>query len=384
MHKAASAASTGRRTGGDGHDGVDTAAEGDQGAPRSGDVSGWRGGRRIGRRVGPLDDEVAQLDVVAVRELPQPVHVIAGQEDALVRCGDRRPEVDDPGGRRLVVRDAGEEEQHAGRRLGGGVVPPPIGPEPKALREAVATGRIATTDLPATRVDGEAVVPETLGSLVGRWHQDGGRRTRKRSERSDHATASRRPVMRSRSQELGHQGEATTRSSGPVAEEIVIRGGRAGIGDLGRRHPGQAQLLPIGRHQIDHPVPGAVGAGDVADGARAAPWPRSELAEPPRPPGSEPDATVGPMNATTRWVRAPNSAMASRARPTAPAAVPRQPAWTAASTPRLGVDQRDRHAVGDEDDHDGGRLGRDQDVGGGNGLVQATRASPPIRRARRR
>ena len=48
---------------------------------------------------------------------------------------------------------------------------------------------------------------------------------------------------------------------------------------------------------------------------------------------------------------------------------------------RLGVDQRDRGAVGDEDDHDGGRLGRDHDVGGGNRLVQTVHPPAPIRRA---
>ena len=101
------------RDGVDGDDGVDATAEGDEWTARHGVV---RDGP-AGAGVGSDHLEVLEAETVAVRELREPVHVVAAQEGAL-RHGRRvRTEVDHRRRRRLVIGDTGEEEEQTG---GGG------------------------------------------------------------------------------------------------------------------------------------------------------------------------------------------------------------------------------------------------------------------------
>ena len=143
----------------DGHDGVDPPAEGDERPPRLRFVrSGWRG---LG--LGSRHRDAAQVDVVAVRELGEAVHVVAGEERAFGRRGGQVAEVDHPGGRRLVVRDARDEEEDPHGRSDRRISPIGTRRKGEALREAVIGGRIGAGHPAGGRVDDDPVVAELVG-----------------------------------------------------------------------------------------------------------------------------------------------------------------------------------------------------------------------------
>ena len=136
--------------------------------------------------------------------------------------------------------------------------------------------------------------------------------------------------------EAGQQGEAPAGPLGTVTEESgVRRGGRrsrrsGGPGRRGRSAAGGSRRP--GRRASGQDRPAAPRRRRVR---RVAP-PRTTLAARSSVTWYRSDCTAGPRKACTRSMSAPQSCMDERARPTAPPAVPRQPAWTAARTPASG------------------------------------------------
>ena len=148
-----------------GHDGVDAAAEGDEGAP------GFRlvGSGPAGRRVRADQVQGVEVDLVAIGELAEAVHVEVGEEGALVRRRRMAAQVDGRGGRRLVVRHASDEEEEAQRAQDGLVVPRPVWPEREVFGERMASGRVPAGHRSRGGVDEEPVVAELVVSSHGRW-----------------------------------------------------------------------------------------------------------------------------------------------------------------------------------------------------------------------
>ena len=132
------------------------------------------------------------------------------------------------------------------------------------------------------------------------------------------------PVSRARRANLPHG------PLRPVAEVVVVRRGDAAVEDVPVGDPGQHQLLAVGRHQVDLPVARTVGPRH----RRGRGWGATAAGQ--RPEHLVVDLVVrrvgaGTDEGVTRSGRAPSVAIA-RGRGRSPAAVPRQPAWTTAST----------------------------------------------------
>ena len=80
------------------------------------------------------------------------------------------------------------------------------------------------------------------------------------------------------------------------------------------------------------------------------------------------------MKATTRSGSAPNAAIVSSARLTGLGRRPTPSGVDGCQDPCLGVEQGHGNAVGDEDGQGRIGCGRDQDVGGGDGIVHPQRS----------
>ena len=147
----------------DGDDGVDAAAEGEERTTRG----GVEADRRRRCDVGTDHVQRREVEPVVVSELTEPVHVVAMQEGPLRRGRRKRTEIDDGCGRRLVIGDAGQEEEQAGGGHQRRIIPVTPGPEGKRFGEGGGVRRVRALDRPGDGVDGEAAVAE----LVGRWHR---------------------------------------------------------------------------------------------------------------------------------------------------------------------------------------------------------------------
>ena len=133
------------------------------------------------------------------------------------------------------------------------------------------------------------------------------------------------------SQESGQEGESTAGPLGAVTEERLVRCGGATLDDLLPRYPADHELLAVGRDQVHQPVTWAVGPDHVR---MERIWPDNRAQRRRHFIGDLIALAVHgrPDEGVDAPVSAPCSCMERSAAPTAPAAVPRQPAWTAART----------------------------------------------------
>ncbi len=141
------------------HDGVDAAAEWDEGPTGFGiEGSRWRCRcRRTNQAQAP------EVEAVAVGELAEAVDVVRPEELPLGRGRLQLTQVDDGGRGGLVVRHARQQIQDAYGGHHCGVLPVAGLLEGEAFRERVVGRRVVAGDGRVRRVDGEAVVAEPVG-----------------------------------------------------------------------------------------------------------------------------------------------------------------------------------------------------------------------------
>ena len=221
------------------------------------------------------------------------------------------------------------------RRPDGRVVPVPVGPEGEALGERMGRGRIgARTTVPAgprrSRRSGNGRVGGIAAGVASAIRAC-----------PCYGAAG---LVRLRA-EPGQQGEPPARPGGAVAEVLVGRGGAATAICVGSEAAGD-EPLAVRRDQVDQPVAGPVGTGDVRVGPVRGAGLRSDLRR--RRPGSGRGGRPGRgrpprARAVRRRDHGLQRLVHCAGRRPAPAGMDR------GQDVGRRVEQRDRDAVGDED-----------------------------------